>query len=554
MVRLTLLSVIAPFLYAFAAWGQVAKEVNVDLGGAAFTQVLPFDVPFNISGEILENVMSVEVRYLPFAGIQESDARWSEAPKGEWLRQDTGDHAKRFHIHMPTVLEPDQNYTFRFTIIHGPSALERAQFRVAAANLVRAKLKIMPVEQDTAATENVRSGFASQFITLMATGVKIVPGSLFDTNTITREIKNLFIQTLVPALDPQDKLRIKETEYAIKVNDLQLFLQRISEDTSLHRLVTALDTGRKDPNISAFLKEFPDLFVIASLDRKKIEVLSQGYPAGHVIATSVGNITNMDEIRKLQENYRILDNQISEFRKSLLALFPMTSNRIVIKDSLIKNKAIQAAHVSNLQSLASDGSGMVWKASTRAKELGSLMRNIVDLTAKREVAVAALVDRMTVIWIRHATLSSSTISSYDLERKNYISADAGLIWAPDLGRVVPYAGTNIYFRPINNDAPLPNLFELSGFLRRFALMVGLTVGGIEDAARGRENLVKTSAGLVGAGLRITRVIRIGGGAIIFMARKETPFNNEKKAVADFYASISFDINVAETPLGRWLSP
>ena len=68
------------------------------------------------------------------------------------------------------------------------------------------------------------------------------------------------------------------------------------------------------------------------------------------------------------------------------------------------------------------------------------------------------------------TLGSSVLSA-DLARSAYVSLDAGIAYPWRLESMVFYAGTNIYFRPINKAAPL----RYKGtFLHRFALTVGIT--------------------------------------------------------------------------------
>ena len=49
-----------------------------------------------------------------------------------------------------------------------------------------------------------------------------------------------------------------------------------------------------------------------------------------------------------------------------------------------------------------------------------------------------------------------TITTVDgrTARNNYISADAGVLFAGDIGIGGLYLGSNIYFRPVNKDAPL----------------------------------------------------------------------------------------------------
>ena len=59
---------------------------------------------------------------------------------------------------------------------------------------------------------------------------------------------------------------------------------------------------------------------------------------------------------------------------------------------------------------------------------------------------------------------------------NYVGADAGVLYAGDVAIGAFYVGSNIYFRPVNKDAPL----GLGSITRRLALTVGITVSPIAD--------------------------------------------------------------------------
>jgi len=61
-------------------------------------------------------------------------------------------------------------------------------------------------------------------------------------------------------------------------------------------------------------------------------------------------------------------------------------------------------------------------------------------------------------------------------QKNYVSVDAGVLFAGDISIGALYVGTNIYFRPINKDAPLAGISPG----QRLALTVGLTISSVAD--------------------------------------------------------------------------
>ncbi len=126
-------------------------------------------------------------------------------------------------------------------------------------------------------------------------------------------------------------------------------------------------------------------------------------------------------------------------------------------------------------------------------------------------------------------------------RKSHVSADIGLLYAGDIAIGAVYVGTNIYFRPINTDAPLS---EASSIGRRLALTVGVTVSPLSDENdRTRSDLFWNQSLVLGAGYRLTSSIRAGGGALVFLESDPNPLITAKEVATTWYVSFSFDVDV-----------
>ena len=126
-------------------------------------------------------------------------------------------------------------------------------------------------------------------------------------------------------------------------------------------------------------------------------------------------------------------------------------------------------------------------------------------------------------------------------QKNHISADVGLLYAGDIDTGAVYVGTNIYFRPINTDAPLS---EPGSIGRRLALTVGITLSPIGDENdRTRSDLFWNQSLVLGAGYRLTSSIRAGAGALIFLESDPNPLITERNVATTWYVSFSFDLDV-----------
>jgi hypothetical protein len=127
-------------------------------------------------------------------------------------------------------------------------------------------------------------------------------------------------------------------------------------------------------------------------------------------------------------------------------------------------------------------------------------------------------------------------------QKNYVSVDAGVLFAGDIGVGALYVGGNIYFRPVNKDAPLGFLFRDIG--RRLALTVGLTLSSVADEThKTRADLFWNQSLVLGAGYRITSSVRGGAGALVFRESDPNPLVTRTSTAATWYASFSLDLDL-----------
>jgi len=132
-------------------------------------------------------------------------------------------------------------------------------------------------------------------------------------------------------------------------------------------------------------------------------------------------------------------------------------------------------------------------------------------------------------------------------RMSHISMDAGLVYGWDLDETTTYVGANIYTRPINTDVSLAAL-KSEGMLtwrHRFSFTLGATVSSIEKAGQ-RKGIVGSSALVVGAGWRLTDVMRLSAGVLVFKEENPNPLvTNDTSLAASPYVGFSFDIDVAK---------
>jgi len=127
------------------------------------------------------------------------------------------------------------------------------------------------------------------------------------------------------------------------------------------------------------------------------------------------------------------------------------------------------------------------------------------------------------------------------EQKTYVSVDAGILFAGDIGIGALYVGSNLYFRPVNKDAPLTAISSLG---RRLALTVGVTISSVADENnRTRSDLFWHQSVVLGAGYRLTSSVRAGGGVLLFRESDPNPLVSRKSAATTWYTSFSFDLDL-----------
>ena len=132
----------------------------------------------------------------------------------------------------------------------------------------------------------------------------------------------------------------------------------------------------------------------------------------------------------------------------------------------------------------------------------------------------------------------------DTQSSNYVSLDVGLLYVPELKETSAYIGSNFYLRPVAKNIPLQNK---GGFMRRFAFTIGLAVQDVEDERSTRKALFGPMSVVLGAGVRVSKYVRAGGGILIFRERDpETfPLTTRTSLAGSPYVSASFDMDVGK---------
>lgn len=510
-------------------------EVAVNLNAGTFDKVLPFDVPVRICGTAPAGTSDVAVQYAVSRTANlsvDKDCNLLAPPGVQWQpatpisgRLD----GTTFRVTLPP-LEADRYYSFCFR--------RRAQIPEDLAARIRPKARavldrgLAQVTSGNLTAEQslkLRAELYHGLLEAAGADTAIVKGTVFDTSPEYDELRGTgkFRGLVQGVLNPQRRRdRIVEGDSRTGIPPLseqQLALQQ------------ALKTVRDSPDLSRFLDQKeteaqtqPGLReLLAGRDLTAAMALARGDDE-HLFLAAFGrepgapppNLEDPAQAETLASNYAASSQALT----ALAGLVHKTAG------------APPSAPLSNAANLAFSLSG--------------LAENLQTALVERSAALDELADRVKIEASGVEVVDGSTTGNFATSQTNYISADAGLVFAPELKTGVTYVGMNFYWRPVNKDANLSQLGSFrQTFSRRFANTLGLTVQSVADGGSGapqtRKDLFGSQALILGGGLRVTNSFRLGAGAVVFRKKDRDPLVSSYSLTTTYYFTLSFDLNVAK---------
>jgi hypothetical protein len=517
--------------------------MSVDLRGRSITGTLPFDIPFNLTGVIPDTVDRVSVQFAECPrgkcpAVQPDPAGcgvilpgtviWHPSP-GEaqmvWTRDPVidqphaGEAAAPFVIGMP-MLEAQREFVFVFDVQSRPTAAATDAMRAQVRELLRKEFDSLAASPDNRTLTKVQAVVIQKRV---VDEIKsIVPcartaGALSD-NASAEDVHRLFTPGHLTDVTSRTRVKLDVTKLEKEAPSLPEALQVIRRDApnkALPALAGAPASARNKTVIA-------DLTNLASLSNAEMMSIGRGADPDHP-DTRLGPYTDQLTEVEMDARANALQNLHSAAAGAAEAL-------AAVQDASPDGKSVPAIMETKaaLEKIAVSTTRMVGAAH-------DYVRNVREST-RQEATFSALVESVVKSVF---VINGSSVGDFDTNSSWYVSADPGLAWAPGIEKIVPYTGTNIYFRPVNRDTPLR---LRSSFGRRFALSIGLTLGSVSEAGK-RGDLFGSQALLVGFGYRITDAIRVSGGGLVFQKEDPNPLISHKRLGAVPYFSMSFDWDV-----------
>jgi hypothetical protein len=533
--------------------------VPVDLSGQMFTKVLPFDVPFIITGSLPEGVSTFEVRCWVLRTDSKKDPVLLENDKDDkgrvrprpkdgdcwgangpplvWRnRIDPKATNPQFRLLVPR-LEAEQYYEFKFSFQKTVSAEEAQAFADKVQTTLETELwgtpdagRELPWHGDIPPNElaDIR-GRLVQALTLVTGADRVTEPGILDPDTPFAQIEEEFNVTLLPVNTVQGQIAQSLKNYNGEVKNLPALLARVRDDATLQKLQAALSslagTAVKD-----------DLRTIAA-------ATGLGDPPSPGDADLQSAAALAAFAKAGGSYYSDALDKVSALRDLLAGLIGPDGSPQPFLDPLLKNGTLTRDDLDTLTAMsAPTGSvGSVQRALNRASQI--LASGIPDLLNRRAAAVADVAGEYRTRAETMILFAGSTTGSFATQHKNYVSADAGVACAPELSDCTTYMGTNIYFRPVNKAAPLNQFTFRQSLARRVSVTFGLTVNGIGDNGKTREDLFSTQSLVAGIGARVTNSVRVTTGVIAFKKLDPNPLVDDTSLATTYFFSLSFDVDV-----------
>lgn len=376
--------------------------------------------------------------------------------------------------------------------------------------------------------------------------MKIKSGSIFDSNTANNIVKIELQRVVQPLYQYQKRIKNQIDQYTKQQASLLSSLQSLANNLDLKTLRNKLSIESQDikSNYQNIAKQGLDLvdFFLKN-NNIRLQLIAKGHdPEDFGNQKELTNVRSELDLNSFIENYVKLEQSIADLSFWLKNVLDLGANmndinsKLKIDDKIIIN--LQGPVIVDLENIRQ----LSW--TIREGTLRVILRNL----PLRYRAISSTADSIQFQANNEITLHpASTYSLSATPATNYVSIDAGFLYTPLIGDVVPYLGANIYFRPINKSAPLS---KYGSFWHRFAVTAGITLKSFSDDLNTREDLIGNKSVVLGMGFRFTESFRIGAGTVLFNRQDPNPFVDRTQCLTCLsftpYLSVSIDWNVVKT--------
>lgn len=548
----------------------------VDFKTGVFDKVLPFDVRVQIYGEVDKDVQRVLVRYLETEAEVAVDAecvprnggtgKVTELPGGVFEGDSATGGSKIFRINLGP-LRAQRFYAFCFRLDGPIDEPTQQRLRSRAEEILGAQFAALtsgdfnPAELKAFRTR-LRDEIKRELEQNQGKDLAFADGSLFSASPDSQELQDRrteFRDLAAPVIQAQLNRNLSLGNLSSRQDDLRQRLVSLRDHPALGRAVALLRAqAQSDAGLAAFVDGHREAFDLLALSPDQLARLARGLDPQAADQEAIAETSSAEEVAAAAQRYQALvanvrpggeaDGGVGDLVEKIVGAGGRPALRL---------NGLAAPDVAGVRELL-EPTGLLATIATDAAVLANQLDRFARATVKRAQALEALASRaMEIVRATVTVIDATTSGSFDTFQRFFASADAGLLVAPDLDEIVPHLGANIYLRPVNPDASLAELRETLGgfgktFTRRFSLSLALTASSIAETdglGRMRDDLFGNQSLLIGAGYRVTDVMRIGIGGLFFKQDDPNPLIDDPKVKVTPYVTLSFDAGFAQNLRG-----
>lgn len=557
------------------------SSVSFDLTRGRFLRPLPFDVQFYLVSPVDNTVTAVSGRYARSCTDALDAGSMRAASLGRAiLLPAVGTPARRSVELSVPALAPNRNYCFAFTMT---LTTDEAKLREIVIRELNERLMalygneqlltggtpfddfrraILSGIRDAAHELQLKTGMTlrltvpnDSFFAEPPPAAGVPPPTVPDARPVIQARPGV----LATSIDQKERLAFARllTFQRGKANAVSLFENRVALGTNefarlralpaFQRMVSQLRTNLAQPLVSQRVTQASLAFATAdpSLDAAQ---------ASGVDVTNIASANNPDRVwnpEDLESRVTILDATITalnDFRQ--LAADLSTSSWEPLRD--VAGLGPQLAGKPNPNAVSAAEFVAVAQQAERVRqallEARGALTNLQRVLTERTALITSAAAGVTADVVEVIQVDGTSVASWETRARSYVSADVGVVWSQPIESFFFYVGANFYLGPVNKKAPL-RWSEPGNFRKRFSFTAGIPINSFDDTqsqatlAAGDVTLTGVLGDrplLLGAGLRLTDLVRVTSGTVLFRVRSPDPLVTDEALDYAWYLALSID--------------
>lgn len=520
-------------------------EVELALGGRAFTSELPFDETFHLSVAVPEAVTRIELRYRIHPEEREV---WHYFP-GKTIENGWSDppiHALNLDENAPMILpnvgplHPNLAYEFKFSVFTRVDLLEDDEAdlrRRLYETLDRVLGKPENITQQD--LQDLPGQLTREVIKSVGSNLPVVDagGDVFQLTTFGQELGDVAQQLEILRTKLYDAINNYGNDVDFLLNTFnersetaERLYALLNEEAALRAFAQFQWEGALNPALGEFasltVKEVAAMVTETLVQPAAFEQVLRGQAAFNGRSTETVEAIHLESLILLRDFFKVISGPAFTYDGGE-AFWSSEEQAEIVKD------------------VADDMAALVESARAMQKikdQLASLQDIIPDVLADKLLKEEIDIFGETPVFVKQ-------------ESNPYVGLDIGLGYAPTLKQFFTSQFANIYFRPVNKRLPVSRLHGIDRFLKTFSLCVGISqLLDNNTEVTYRALLDETTTPLLGIGYRPNQVIVLAAGGILLSENREEVDMVRKHLRIEPIFSFSLDLNLSSAlnAVGRLL--